>query len=218
MLGMKHQMHNKQLFIIIVLLALIGGCVAEKEYIVESDYSYDGNFKRYRTFDFINDEGSHSIYNHELIEKTMLRRLGTQGYIKSEEKPDLVISYKIYHENFDFGGFNQPNFEKWVGKKSFIRNEDSISISEQNAKTTSNNINDENNQVEAEKYIEQFYRMNEGTLFIAFYDRRRKKTIWQGYASGVFAKTDRRSTKSVYLATSKIFDEFRLIANGFLIE
>jgi hypothetical protein len=60
--------------------------------------------------------------------------------------------------------------------------------------------------------------MHEGTLLVVFYDRKRKKTVWQGYASGVFSRRDDRADRHIKAATSKIFNEFRLLADGFLLK
>ena len=112
---------NKHLIIWIVSIIILPSCISEKEYIVESDYSYDGNFRHYKTFNFLNREDDDTTQNHKLIQKTILRRLSAQGYNRSERKPDLVVSYKIFYKSFDFGGFNQPSFEQWVGKKAFLQ-------------------------------------------------------------------------------------------------
>ena len=35
----------------------LSGCFAMREARVESDYSYSGDFRRYRTYDFVSGEG-----------------------------------------------------------------------------------------------------------------------------------------------------------------
>ena len=40
--------------LIITSFILLSGCMAEREFIVEYDYSYRGKFKRYDTFNFLN--------------------------------------------------------------------------------------------------------------------------------------------------------------------
>lgn len=197
------------------------GCLSEKEYIIESDYSYDGNFRRYKTFDFAKNASLDTIYNYELMQKTMQRRLNAQGYVKSEKKPDLVITYKIFYNDFSLNGFDQPSFNNWIGEKAILQNDPSSGVESVGGNVPLANRRerlDASSEYMEEKYTERTYQMNKGTLFVAFYDRRRKKTIWQGYASGIFARSDIRLDRNINAAASKIFDEFRLIANGFLLK
>ena len=73
-------------------------------------------------------------------------------------------------------------------------------------------------EVLTEEYRVSNYEMNEGTLLVVFFDRKKKQTVWQGYASGVFSRDKKDSRKNIKVATSKIFNEFRLIADGYVIK
>jgi len=200
---------------LIVLTLIITSCVSHRDYIIDSDYSYDGNFKRYKTFDFIKNANEDTLHNRELIKSTMMNRLGAQGYKISETKPDLLIMYKIFYDDFYLRGYNQPKFETWVGTNSFLNTKQA-----QSARPSVANLDqyEDDDETRSGEYMEQRYCMHEGTLLVVFYDRKRKKTVWQGYASGVFSRTDSKSDRHIKAATSKIFNEFRLLADGFLLK
>ena len=202
-----------KLFLFAIILS---SCVSHRDYIIDSDYSYDGNFRKYKTFDFIRNASQDTLHNQELVRTTMLNRLGAQGYKKSEVKPDLLIMYKIFYDDFYLRGYNQPKFESWVGNESFLNTKESNQRSSNVASV--NKYYDEQEEGRSGEYMEQKYCMHEGTMFVVFYDRKRKKTVWQGYASGVFSRADDKADRHIKAATSKIFNEFRLLADGFLLK
>lgn len=202
---------------LIVLTLLISSCISHRDYIIDSDYSYDGNFKRYKTFDFIKNANEDTLHNRELVKTTMMNRLGAQGYKKSTTKPDLLIMYKIFYDDFYLRGYNQPKFETWVGTDSFLNTRQTRNT-RQSTVSNLDEYRDDEEEGRAGEYLEQRYCMHEGTLLVVFYDRKRKKTVWQGYASGVFSRADNRSDRHIKAATSKIFNEFRLLADGFLLK
>ena len=193
----------------------LSGCVTNREYIVDSDYSYGGNFKRYKTFDFIRNVNQDTLHNHDLVKQTMTNRLGAQGYSKTEEKPDLLIMYAIYYDDFYLRGYNQRTIESWVGG-------DQALIKTKRKENTPTFIEDEEyfeeEDLEKGEYQETKYCMHEGTMFVLFFDRKRKRTVWQGYASGVFSRDDSQADRNIKAATAKIFNEYRLLANGYLLK
>lgn len=54
-------------------LLLLGGvifissCLSYEKYVVESDYSYLGKFKRYQTFDFLSDANYNKIESERIL-------------------------------------------------------------------------------------------------------------------------------------------------------
>lgn len=213
---MANKYRLKFLTNLIVLTVIISSCVSHRDYIIDSDYSYDGNFKRYKTFDFIRNASQDTLHNQQMVKNTMMNRLGAQGYKMSEKKPDLLIMYKIFYDDFYLRGYNQPKFESWVGNDAFLNTKQT---QERNPTVSNlNNYYDDDNEGKAGEYLDQKYCMHEGTLLVVFYDRKRKKTVWQGYASGVFSRRDDRADRHIKAATSKIFNEFRLLADGFLLK
>ncbi|MGL1886847.1 MAG: DUF4136 domain-containing protein [Reichenbachiella sp.] len=172
--------------------------------IIESDYSYSGRFNKYKTYDFLIMQDNDNEAHKAIIEKNVISKMESQGYRLSKEKPDLLISYKVFNDDFDIKGYNQPHFESWVSN-----NWSDIWLA-QDA-----NMDGGNHEVNAE-YNDTKYFMTGGTLHISFFDRKRRQTVWQGYASGVFSAHDESSERSVKVATNKIFRQFRIISDGYV--
>ena len=103
---------------IVVIVAFVTGCFSYREYPVEYDYSYHGKFKKYHTYAFLestNPDPDTSLTN-DVIKKVIIDRLAVQGYKYKEEKPNLLVSYKIYFDSLKFQGYDQPDIEDWMKK------------------------------------------------------------------------------------------------------
>ncbi len=100
-----------------VLLFLVGcsllfsACLSNKA-IVESDYSYQGQFKHYRSFNFL--ANSDSSQKSSIVEKAIKYRMKLQGYRFKEKKPSLYVVYSIYDEKMEFKGNDQPTMKEWL--------------------------------------------------------------------------------------------------------
>lgn len=191
-------------YALILLVILASSCATQRDYIIESDYSYSGRFNKYKTYDFLNMQDDDSISHKEVIEKNISSKMSAQGYKQVSEKPDILISYKVFNDNFEMKGYQQPEFDTWVSN-----NWSDIWLANDAG------LNPTNPGIDAE-YNETAYDMDKGTLHISFFDRKRRQTVWQGYASGVFATTEESAERSVKIATSKIFRQFRIISNGYV--
>lgn len=191
---------------LLVCITLFFSCSSQRDFVIESDYSYNGRFKKYKTFDFIAMSENDSLVHKNLIEETIASRMHAQGYRYNTDKPDLLITYKIFMENFDMKGYSQPSFERWVAENWSER----LLVDDKL-------VNDGTADITAE-YNDQKFAMYDGTMLISFFDRKRRRTVWQGYASGVFAEGDATSERNVKIATAKIFREFRIVANGYIIK
>jgi hypothetical protein len=164
-------------------------CSASQKIKVEYDYSYHGKFKKYKSFDFVKDLTlDDTVQNPQrlIIEDEIRFRMGLIGYKQTDKKPDLLISYRIFFDDLRFTGFNQPDIEEW------IRYED-----------------------EKEKYDPVKYNLRQGTLLILLFDGKQQRTIWQGYASGIFGNALFASEKMLKRPVRAIFDRYRFLAEGF---
>jgi hypothetical protein len=163
-------------------------CIGYKELPVEYDYSYRGNFKKYRTYDMLKPIGiKDSSMMNEAIEKSIASRMKFLGYKKTGTRPHLIISYKMYHDSLKFNGYIQPDIEAWV-------------------KTRKENLN----------YDKKKYNLKTGTLLIQFYDRRQNRSIWQGYATTLYGDIDYGNQRQLRNAVISILDKYRFWADGFL--
>ena len=175
----------------VLALVWLASCMGYKEFPVESDYSFEGEFKRYKTFNFLDTKssGPDSSLQNQVIEDAIRARMELQGYKYSDNNPRLLVSYKIFYDSLFFTGYEQPDIEL------FVEYED--------------NIDKEMDPVK--------YNLRQGTLLVLMYDRERKKSIWQGYASGVFGNQYFSDKRYLQGAVRSIFDQYKVFAEGFVV-
>ncbi len=181
-------MKNPVLLMLFVALAL-GSCM-KNEYLVESDYSYGGSFKDYRTFDFMVEVGSgkDSVDQRGAIQDAVLKRMELQGYRFTDKKPDLLVSFKMFYGDFNFYGYNQPNLESWM----VYEDEDAT-------------------------YDPVTYNMYEGTILVILWDRKQRRVVWQGYATTMFGNPY-QNEKYVKWAVRSIFDQYRIFGEELAVQ
>lgn len=177
-------------------LALLISCIAEREYIIDYDYSYRGKFKKYKTFSFLNmsDTLNFNGMSDKLIKNEISKRMSAQGYQLNENKPSLLVTYKIFGEDFNFYGYEQLTLESWDDSYGEYDLSDNDLAEIVEAKYTGRNI-----------------EMRKGTLIIGFIDTKSKSVIWQGYASGLFDDANLFSKDAKY-AVRTILNQYRLLA------
>ena len=173
--------------LLLLLVVVLGGCLGYKELPVEYDYSYRGNFKRYRTFDIMKNGSSDSSMTNDQIERAILARMKFLGYKQSATKPHLIIGYKMFPDSLTFNGYNQPEIEDWMKSQTADLN-----------------------------YNAQKYDIKTGTLLIQFYDRRQNRAVWQGYATTLYGSIDFQNSRHLRNAVISILDKYRFWAEGFL--
>jgi len=168
---------------------IITGCFSYREYPVEYDYSYHGKFNKYHTYAFLENsyQASDTSVSNTIIEKVIKARLGVQGYKYKKEKPNLLVSYKIYFDSLKFHGYDQPNIEEWV----------------RYSKTN-------------EEYDKHYYTLKKGTLLIQLYDRKQDRSIWQGYATGVYGNIYFNNERQLKIAVRSILDRYKFLAEDFM--
>ena len=181
-------MKNTVLFLLLVSV-VFGSCM-RNEYLVESDYSYAGSFKNYKTFDFMTEIGANkdSVEQREAIQNAIHRRMELQGYKFNKKKPDLLVSYKMFYGDFDFYGYNQLDFENWLVYES-----------------------------EDEAYDPVTYDMYEGTIIVILWDRKKRRVVWQGYATTMFGNPY-QNEKYIKWAVRSIFDQYRIFGEELTIQ
>lgn len=169
-------------------LFLLSSCLGYKELPVEYDYSYRGNFKRYRTFTLMKPLGLvDTTSTGELIEKSIVNRMRFLGYKQTDTRPHLIIAYKMFADSLRFNGYNQPDIEEWVKTQ----------------------------QVEL-SYNPKTLDLKTGTLLIQFFDRRQNRSIWQGYATTYYGSIDFNNQRHLRNAVISILDKYRFWAEGFV--
>lgn len=198
------------LFVLVVLLA---SC-SSYDYVVDSDYSYDGNFGRYKSFTFgSNQSFTGSDVEKELIEKHLTGTLSSWGYNRTERKPGLMILYSVYYDELSFTGFDQPQFQSWMrsnySEKQVVFKKDTLADG-----SLEEVLSPMEHYSSEDSYQKVKLKLREGTILISLIDRRRHKVVWQGYASGVFGPDSQRNERVMRSAIVRIMDEFKLLAFG----
>ncbi len=171
------------------IVLFLSGCFAYREYPVEYDYSYHGKFKKYHSYAFL--QNANPVYDssvsNEIIEKVIRERLAVQGYKYKKEKPSLLVSYKIFFDSLNFQGYDQPDIEEWV----------------RYSKST-------------EEYTKHKYTLKKGTLLIQMYDRKQDRSVWQGYATGVYGNIYFNNERQLKIAVRSILDRYKFLAEDFM--
>lgn len=170
----------------ILPLFILSSCLGYKELPVEYDYSYKGQFKKYRTFEIMRSSSAPTSMD-ALIESSVISRMKFLGYRQTTNKPHLLISFKMYEDSLAFQGYVQPEIEEWI-------------------KTQDDNLN----------YDKKKFDLKTGTLLIQFFDRRQNRSVWQGYATTLYGPIEYNNNRHLRNAVISILDKYRFWAEGFI--
>lgn len=184
----------------LAILLIISGCLSQKDYIAEYDFNYSGNFKRYKTFSFVANPFPDTTFFHNTIENTISNRLDAQGFRVQNETPDLLINYKIFRDSIKYRGYEQPNFDYWLSRRT-----SQIEVAEENERE--NRERDEN-------YNSVRYKQNTGMLVIYVIDNKRGSTIWQGYTAADFDFMSPEINTELTKATYRVMDQFKVLTKN----
>lgn len=186
-LSLLKPLSMKSFYLPLFLLILLSSCLGYKELPVEYDYSYRGNFKKYRTFEIMRPIGvSDTTMVNAIVEKSIVSRMKFLGYKQTETRPHLIIGFKMYSDSLRFNGYDQPDIEDWV-----------------------------KNQTEELSYDQHKLDLKTGTLLIQFFDRRQNRSVWQGYATTLYGSINFNNERHLRNAVISILDKYRFMAEGF---
>lgn len=175
-------------YVYAIVLVICTSCLGYKEMPVEYDYSYKGNFKKYKTFDIMKPAGpADSSMTNATIERSILSRMKFLGYRQTDNKPHLLVSFKMFEDSMKFNGYNQPEIEQWVqgGKEDAA-------------------------------YDPKKLQLKSGTLLIQLYDRKQNRSIWQGYSTDLYGEIDFNDHRTLRNAVISILDKYRFWAEDFI--
>ena len=210
----------KNVYLLLIAVLMLCGCGNYYGHVIESDYSFDGNFSRYDSYDFIADRNFEGSGLHkELIEQYLDQTLTNWGYEQKQKRPSLLIFYKLYYDDFQMKGYQQPNFEQWVNQKysgNLVASALAEPVDEGDSTITNFDPFTEGGSWNTDDatYDPVLCDLREGTLLISFYDRKLKKTIWQGYASGIFGNDRFDNSRFVRHIVYRIMDKYRVLADS----
>ncbi|WP_375419511.1 DUF4136 domain-containing protein [uncultured Hymenobacter sp.] len=186
----------------LLLSAALGlsSCFALREARIESDYSYSGDFRRYRTYDFVSGEGiiADSSRLGQALREAISGRLRQQGYkpAAGQKRPDLLVNFKLFEGTTKFRGYQQEELETWIKRAP---------------------VEDENTpEQERHGYDPVRMLMVDGTLLVTLVDARNQRAVWNGYASGVELPTGPLAEVILRRSVRSIFDRYRVFTEGYL--
>lgn len=194
---------------LIVFAIIISSCARQKDYIAEYDYNYRANFKKYKTFNFIEDMDivSDSTVAPQFIRRVITSRMNSQGFSQRDEKPDLLVTYKLFYSQVKYRGYDQPSFDYWLQKQGVKIEEEEEEEKEKDSLKNNNNVDEQYDKV---KYME-----NQGMLVIYVIDNKKGHTIWQGYTNAHFDFLSPSLKLDITRATSFVMDQFRVVTQEY---
>lgn len=145
----------------ILTVILLSGC-RFNNFLVDSDFNYDGKFADYQTFGFFEfDRSGLDPYYTQRVQDMVIKRLTSLGYGYNPDNPDLRISFKYLDEDMTFSGYNQTNLNAWVYEKGL-----------------GSDLRDKNGQYEKDKI-----RLPSGSLMLYMMESKDSQLVWLGYSS-----------------------------------
>lgn len=183
--------------IYLLVLVFCASCFSSKDYVTDYDYNYTGSFKKYKTFAFVETPELDTTLITPILNSTIGARLGSQGFREQENKPDLLVSYKIYTDSIRYRGYVQPEFDYWLNRTGMTYRNDEGEI--------------EREQEKDETYNMVRYAENRGMLVIYVIDSRKGTTIWQGYTAANFNLEDPNFPADITRAAYRVMNEFKIL-------
>lgn len=184
--------------LLLFILAIIStSCFSSKDFVTDYDYNYTGSFKKYKTFAFIDTKENESSPMVSVLNSTIGARLGSQGYREQENKPDMLVSYKIFSDSIRYRGYVQPEFDYWLNRTGMTYRTEEGEI--------------EREQEKDETYNQVRYAENSGMLVIYVIDSKRGNTIWQGYTAAKFDMDSPTIQSDITRAAYRVMNEFKII-------
>jgi len=186
----------------IITMLLVGvlalaSCMTAREARVDSDYSYKGNFRHYRTYEFMSgtDLSSDTSRLGASLREAIQQRLLAQGYKLAKRRPDMLINFRVFQGDMHFRGFTQEDLSSWI-KRNIQETEDTPKEYQQG--------------YQAERLL-----LTEGTLLLTLIDAKTNRAVWNGYASGVTVPEGPMGEVVLRRSVRSILDRYRIFTSEF---
>ncbi|ALW83648.1 hypothetical protein AUC43_00115 [Hymenobacter sedentarius] len=164
---------------------------------VDSDYSYRGNFRHYRTYDFVTGTGLTADTSRlgTSVREAIQQRLQAQGYRLARRRPDMLVNFRVYQGDMNFHGFAQEDLTQWIKR---------------NIEET-----DDTPKEERQGYQPVRLLLAEGTLLLTLIDVKTNRAVWNGYASGVSVPEGPMGEIVLRRSVRSILDRYRVFTEEF---
>ena len=183
--------------ILLGLALALSGCAAMREARVDSDYSYRGNFRHYRTYDFVTGSGiiADSSRLGQSLREAIEQRFRAQGYRRANRRPDMLVNFRVYEGDMRFHGFEQEDLSQWIKR----------------------NVEENDDTPEDMRHGYQPVRLllAEGTLLVTLIDVKTNRAVWNGYASGVTVPEGPMGEVVLKRSVRSILDRYRIFTEEF---
>ena len=178
------------------MLAL-AGCMTTREARVDSDYSYRGNFRHYRTYEFMtgSDLTSDTSRLGLSLREAIQQRLLAQGYRLAKRRPDMLVNFRVFQGDMHFHGFSQEDLSTWI-KRNVEETDDTPTDARQG-------------------YQPVRMLLAEGTLLLTLIDAKTNRAVWNGYASGVTVPEGPMGEIVLRRSVRSILDRYRIFTEEF---
>ena len=166
----------------LLMVLVLVGCRTTAS-MVSSNFSYNGRFKEYKTFQFLDQSVTGLEPNYDrIVRKIIARRFIAQGYVYSEKGSDLLITYKRLDEAMEFVGFQQETLKQWMA----------------------NPTGDYSRRIKKEKYK---VKLPEDSLLVYLLDSGTGEIVWLGYSELIGSDLQERN---LMVSVGRIMDNYRL--------
>jgi hypothetical protein len=164
---------------------------------VDSDYSYRGNFRNYRTYDFVSGSGLTADTSRlgQSVREAIQQRLQVQGYRLARRRPDMLVNFRVYEGDMKFHGFVQEDLSQWI-KRNIEESDDTPTEYRQG-------------------YQPVRLLLAEGTLLLTLIDVKTNRAVWNGYASGVSVPEGPMGEVVLRRSVRSILDRYRVFTQEF---
>ncbi len=183
--------------ILVLAVLALAGCMATREARVDSDYSYRGNFRHYRTYDFVTGSGiiADSSRLGQSLREAIEQRFRAQGYRRAARRPDMLVNFRVYEGDMRFHGFEQEDLSQWIKR----------------------NVEENDDTPEDMRHGYQPVRLllAEGTLLVTLIDVKSNRAVWNGYASGVTVPEGPMGEIVLKRSVRSILDRYRVFSEEF---
>ena len=183
----------------LLLLAAVAltSCMATREAHVDSDYSYHGKFRQYRTYDFVTGTGltADSSRLGQSLREAIQQRLLAQGYKVARRRPDMLVNFRVYEGDMHFRGFAQEDLSAWI-KRNVEETDDTPTEARRG-------------------YQPVRLLLAEGTLLVTLIDVKTNRAVWNGYASGVTVPEGPMGEIVLRRSVRSILDRYRIFTEEF---
>ncbi|ADR20554.1 hypothetical protein MATR_18230 [Marivirga tractuosa] len=174
---------KKLCHILLVVLLFSNGCFISKEYPVEYDYNFLGDFDNYKSFDFFMTPKTMEDDQIDLIQSTIKSHLELIGYSYNTENPSFYVNFLYLSDSLRYRGYEQPKMENFVLFKN-------------------------KNQKEKEEYLKKDLNITNGTLVINFTETSNYSMIWQGYTTDLYSENIFDDPRKVRVAVLSILNNY----------